>query len=56
MKLVWGKFRMRIIIAISKMLCVPIKVREEYLEEHVFGMKPSKTLDDWIAEQAQSAK
>jgi hypothetical protein len=48
MKLFFGKLRLRIIFAVSKVLCVPIKVREEYLEEHVFGMKPSRTAVKWI--------
>ena len=42
MKLIWGKFRMWAIGCVSRILCVPIKVREEYLEEHVFGIESSK--------------
>lgn len=43
MKLIWGKIRMWLIYGASAILCVPIKVREEYLQEHVFGMEVRKT-------------
>lgn len=43
MKKVWGKLRMSVVLSVSKVLGVPVKVREAYLEEHVFGMEPRKT-------------
>lgn len=55
-KLRWGRFRMLVLTKFAWLLGVPVKVREEYLEEHVFGMQPSKTLEQWVAERAQSGK
>lgn len=43
MKKAWGKLRMSVVLGVSKVLGVPVKVREAYLEEHVFGMEPRKT-------------
>lgn len=43
MKIVFGKLRMWIVLYVAKALRVGIKVRETYLEEHVFGMEVRKT-------------
>ena len=41
-KLRWGKFRMSVVCAFADAFRVPIKIREEYLMEHVIGMEHIK--------------
>lgn len=41
-KLLWGKFRMHVVCAFSDAFRVPIKIREEYIMEHVMGMEHVK--------------
>lgn len=42
MKLRWGKFRMSVVCAFASMFGVPIKIREEYLFEQVYGIEVKK--------------
>lgn len=42
MKLLFGKLRMNVVLFVADALGVGIKVRESYLERHVFGMDGRK--------------